>query len=166
MRKKFLVFNDFGNHAEPIIIGQVRRLADEFGRPAGDVAQRKFDRWNCQLNLARAPTRPKKPGGLAAREPAITRQTLRRQRNHHGAPMKPLLGMVPYCGAQIFEITARATGRAAHRRISPATSPLKSPPASLPPKIRSGVLTVLQACPAAPANPHNLLERSSARQRF
>jgi hypothetical protein len=32
MRKKFLVFNDFGNHAEPIIIGQVRRLADEFGR--------------------------------------------------------------------------------------------------------------------------------------
>jgi len=24
--------NDFGNHAEPIIIGQVRRLADEFGR--------------------------------------------------------------------------------------------------------------------------------------
>ncbi len=36
MRKKFSVrtyFNDFGNHAEPIILGQVRRLADEFGRP-------------------------------------------------------------------------------------------------------------------------------------
>jgi hypothetical protein len=36
MRKKFLVrayFNDFGNHAASIIFGQVRRLADEFGRP-------------------------------------------------------------------------------------------------------------------------------------
>ena len=37
MRKKFSVrayFNDFGNHAASIIFGQVRRLADEFGRPA------------------------------------------------------------------------------------------------------------------------------------
>jgi hypothetical protein len=101
---------------------------------SGDMAQRKFDRWNCALDLARAPARPKKPGGLAPREPAVARQSLRRQRNHHSAPVKPLLGMVPYgprTNPQDHAVRRRESHALPHK---PCTSPLKSPPASLPPQ--------------------------------